>query len=692
MKLEDSKSKITSKINTSKSRLKGKLYVNKKYGRKYVNSKKSLPNKQSIKKYNNKNKKVKDVRFNNTINAIKDNVSESAEQDIGIQAYIDTLNKSDKVINVASIPFKSVKTIKNINKTIHDSKHINSITDTKKFYKKFKAIKGNQKVVKASFKDSSNKIRPKPSGKINKKYLLKKGGIKLQKDSTTLSVNTKNRIVDNLRDSDGSSGIQAYLQTDKNIRRGLDIVDSTKKVITSTTKATKYSREVLHGSRNYIKERISNNKSKRYQNIKKNISKTNKIKTGSKKIKSKNNAILLKNAKKRIAHKHIYGRKATSILKGIIVGVGKFAKTTIVLTNPYILIGSILVVLMIIILTSISGIVGSVLSQNYFITDDNIALMYKERIELLDTELIEEIEELKNDNKYDSSKIIYIGDKSGIYTNFQEIFAIASVKFEQDLSFSKKEEDFIEDIYEKIYDIKISKEKYTVTRNGEDIDKTRKIITVYTYDMESIMNKTKLDEEQRSWSRRLVSNFSEQFPEYAHQYGELTQDEIKDLIVNAPRFSDKKQQKLYDTALSIVGKVKYFWGGKSSAGWNNEWGESTLVTSPGSDTTDTYKPYGLDCSGYVDWVYKTSGIGKMLSGGGTAYQWGKSYPINSDELQVGDLAFLQMPNSSGINHVGIYIGKDDENNNLYAHCQWGTGVTVNGYKGFKYFRRVVRFD
>jgi cell wall-associated NlpC family hydrolase len=178
----------------------------------------------------------------------------------------------------------------------------------------------------------------------------------------------------------------------------------------------------------------------------------------------------------------------------------------------------------------------------------------------------------------------------------------------------------------------------------------------------------------------------------AIEYGELTQEEIKDLIENAPKFTSKQQEKLYDTALSLVGKVKYFWGGKSSAGWNNEWGESTLVTSPGNDTTGTYRPFGLDCSGYVDWVYKTSGLGNILSEGGTSYQWGQSYPISIDDLQVGDLVFLQMPNSSGINHVGIYIGTDKDNNNLYAHCQWGTGVIVDGYKGFKYFRRVVKFE
>ena len=51
-------------------------------------------------------------------------------------------------------------------------------------------------------------------------------------------------------------------------------------------------------------------------------------------------------------------------------------------------------------------------------------------------------------------------------------------------------------------------------------------------------------------------------------------------------------------ALALVGKVDYFWGGKSLVlGWDDRWGELTEVTAEGSDTTGTEQPYGLDCSG-----------------------------------------------------------------------------------------------
>lgn len=76
-------------------------------------------------------------------------------------------------------------------------------------------------------------------------------------------------------------------------------------------------------------------------------------------------------------------------------------------------------------------------------------------------------------------------------------------------------------------------------------------------------------------------------------------------------------------AYSLLGKVNYFWGGKSSAiGWDKRWGTSVKVTSPGSRTTGTVHPYGLDCSGFVDWVFNNM-LGYVIGhGGGASSQHG----------------------------------------------------------------------
>ena len=69
-----------------------------------------------------------------------------------------------------------------------------------------------------------------------------------------------------------------------------------------------------------------------------------------------------------------------------------------------------------------------------------------------------------------------------------------------------------------------------------------------------------------------------------------------------PTISPARAQVL-TVGLSIVGKVKYFWGGKYyGTGWNSVWGQLRKVTASGDHTSGTYQPLGLDCSGFVDWA------------------------------------------------------------------------------------------
>ena len=70
------------------------------------------------------------------------------------------------------------------------------------------------------------------------------------------------------------------------------------------------------------------------------------------------------------------------------------------------------------------------------------------------------------------------------------------------------------------------------------------------------------------------------------------------LIRNLPEDLPPEREAVVRTACSLVGKVGYFWGGKSlTLGWDSQWGELRQVTAAGSSTTGTYRPYGMDCSG-----------------------------------------------------------------------------------------------
>ena len=82
--------------------------------------------------------------------------------------------------------------------------------------------------------------------------------------------------------------------------------------------------------------------------------------------------------------------------------------------------------------------------------------------------------------------------------------------------------------------------------------------------------------------------------------GDLTISDTtaKKLLADLPADLDPERRAVVETACRLVGKVNYFWGGKSLViGWDSRWGELRQVAAAGSFTTGTYRPYGLDCSG-----------------------------------------------------------------------------------------------
>lgn len=141
-------------------------------------------------------------------------------------------------------------------------------------------------------------------------------------------------------------------------------------------------------------------------------------------------------------------------------------------------------------------------------------------------------------------------------------------------------------------------------------------------------------------------------------------------------------------ALALVDKVDYFWGGKSLVvGWDDRWGELTEVTAEGSDSTGTEQPYGLDCSGFVDWAFYNASGGRYIigQGGGAAEQHGNCVDIEWDEVQPGDL--LLYPEDE---HVGIAAGRDWLGRLLVVHCASGTdGVAISHRTGFETAARPV---
>ena len=147
-------------------------------------------------------------------------------------------------------------------------------------------------------------------------------------------------------------------------------------------------------------------------------------------------------------------------------------------------------------------------------------------------------------------------------------------------------------------------------------------------------------------------------------------------------------------AYSLVGKVGYFWGGKSTVlGVDPSWGVTEMVSAEGSKSTGTLRAYGLDCSGFVTWAvingYQNQGMQDVV-GDGTSDQWEKANVVSEADAQPGDLVFQKGPEGGSDNHVGILCGKTDAGDWIAVHCSSGkNGVTVGeAYSAsFRYIRQ-----
>lgn len=175
------------------------------------------------------------------------------------------------------------------------------------------------------------------------------------------------------------------------------------------------------------------------------------------------------------------------------------------------------------------------------------------------------------------------------------------------------------------------------------------------------------------------------------QGGESVPLTDEELIAFVERQNCNETRKhILSTALSLVGKVPYFWGGKSDAGWNDEWNTPKVVTATGSSATGTILPYGLDCSGYTDWVFKTA-MGVSIKAG-SWNQWDNSYAITEAELLPGDLGFMAVPGTVPVNHVLIYAGENEDGAHMWVHCTSGSGVVLNSPDYVSYYRRPINVD
>lgn len=196
----------------------------------------------------------------------------------------------------------------------------------------------------------------------------------------------------------------------------------------------------------------------------------------------------------------------------------------------------------------------------------------------------------------------------------------------------------------------------------------------------TVQQMTAVDEllEQRNMLEELIGNLT------------AISADAADILRNLPADLAPERRAVIKTACSLVGKVNYFWGGKSFVvGWDSRWGTVQKVTADGSPSTGTYRPYGLDCSGFVDWVFYNATEGNYIigHGGGAASQHTYCTAISWADALPGDLVFY--PDDT---HVGIVVGWDENGNILIVHCASGyNNVVITGKEGFASIGRPLFF-
>lgn len=164
----------------------------------------------------------------------------------------------------------------------------------------------------------------------------------------------------------------------------------------------------------------------------------------------------------------------------------------------------------------------------------------------------------------------------------------------------------------------------------------------------------------------------------------LTEEEISKYLSSLPDDISDERKAVIKFALSSVGKIPYYWGGKASAASYEKNGFGRVIEAD-------YKGRvlrGLDCSGWVQWVY-WSAIGNRLNGASsTATLIGEGQKIKRSELQPGDIIVRVGADS----HVVMFLQWAGNGNMIVIHENSGANnvsvseVTAN----YPYYRKLIQ--
>ena len=320
--------------------------------------------------------------------------------------------------------------------------------------------------------------------------------------------------------------------------------------------------------------------------------------------------------------------------------------------------------------------------------DTGTEIKIPDAVATLNGEFTDEIYRIMESNPYDALDM-QEGMESTMLQNWRNVLAVYAVKVSTDeehgLDVMTMDEEKLQLLREIFFDAnKLKYELTTRTVDGKRI--TTLHISVQTKDAMRMADEYGFTDQQRDMLEELLKpDYNDIFLSLIGNYQPggtpIGPVDISDIQGTLPDKLDPPRESIVLTAYQLLGKVTYFWGGKSLVlGWDSRWGTPTTVTAPGSGSTGKVRPFGLDCSGFVDWTFYNATSGAYLPGrgGGAASQHGYCTNIAWSDALPGDLVFY-----ADDSHVGIVCGYDSVGNLLVIHCSGGqNGVVVTGREGF----------